>query len=491
MGEYGRLGRCGPIAGSQTGPRRLSVPGLGRQGAGRAAAMRGPLPTMRAQLLPHPMPNETARQQIALTWPRRRWLAAATSAAACAAVWPAWAQVRVDITGVGATQVPVALGPFRDEAAAGVALSAIIKADLERSGSFRMLAVDVALDERSTVDLPQWRSRGADALVAGSVAKLADGRFDVRYKLWDAVRGTELLGQSKVVLAGDLRLAAHRVADEIHLKLTGEPGVFATRIAYVLRTGKRFALHVTDPDGEGGQVALASPEPIISPAWSPDGRKLAYVSFETQKAAVWVQDLSSGERRMVAAFRGSSSAPAWSPDGQRLVVTLSQDGPAQLYVMPAAGGSPTRLTRSNAIDTEAVYSPDGKQVYFISDRGGGPQVYRIGADGGNAERVTFRGDYNISPAISPDGKLLAYIARQGSAFRLMVQDLGSGSVTPLSDSHDDESPSFAPNGRLIVYATRVQGVDVLMTTTLDGKIKTRLLSSGSDMREPAWGPYGR
>ena len=402
--------------------------------------------------------------------------------------------MRVEISGVGATQIPVALARFRDEGSAGVALAAIIKADLERSGAFRIIDAEAGLDERSTVDLAPWRARGADALVAGSVARLADGRFDVRFKLWDAVRGEPILGQSKVVLQADLRLAAHRVADDIHEKLTGERGVFATRIAYVLRTGKRFSLHITDPDGEGGQVALASPEPIISPAWAPDGRRLAYVSFESQKAVVWVQDLSTGERRMVANFKGSNSAPAWSPDGQRLAVTLSQDGPAQLYLMPAQGGTPTRLTRSSAIDTEAVFSPDGKQIYFVSDRGGGPQIYRVGVDGGNAERVSFSGDYNISPAISPDGKSLAYITRRGSAFRLMLQDLAnaaSGTATAITDSQNDESPSFAPNGRLIVYATRTQGVDVLMTSTLDGKIKTRLLSSGADMREPAWGPFAR
>ncbi len=423
-------------------------------------------------------------------WPRRHWLAAAAVLAGTAAL-PATGQVRVDISGVGATQIPVALGRFKDEAASGVAIASVIQADLERSGSFKLLAVDAALDERSVVDLAAWRTRGADALLAGSVARLADGRFDVRYQLWDAVRGSSLLAQSKLVLAADLRLAAHRIADELHLKLTGERGVFATRIAYVLRSGKRFSLHITDPDGEGGQVALASPEPIISPAWSPDGRKLAYVSFETQKAAVWVQDLISGERRMVASFRGSNSAPAWSPDGKRLAVTLSQEGLSQLYLMPADGGTPTRLTRSNAIDTEAAFSPDGSQLYFVSDRGGGPQIYRVGVDGGNAERVSFGGDYNISPAISPDGKQLAYITRQGAAYKLMLQELGGGNAVALTDTKDDESPSFAPNGRLIVYATRAQGVDVLMTTTLDGKIKTRLLSSGADMREPAWGPYGR
>ena len=422
--------------------------------------------------------------------PRRR-LFSAVAASAVVVGLPAWAQVRVDISGVGATQIPVALAPFRDEASSGVAVAAVIKADLERSGSFRVIDGERGLDERSTVDLAAWRGRGADALVGGSVVRLADGRFDVRYKLWDAVKGEQLQGQSKVVLPADLRLAAHRVADEIHEKLTGERGVFATRIAYVLRTGKRFTLHITDPDGEGGQIALASPESIISPAWAPDGKRLAYVSFETQKAAVWVQDLTTGERRLVANFKGSNSAPAWSPDGRNLVLTLSLAGPAQLYVVPAAGGTPKRLTSSSAIDTEAVYSPDGRHVYFVSDRGGGPQIYRVPAEGGAVERITFVGDYNISPSISPDGKHLAYITRQSGAFRLMLQELGSAQAVALTDTRDDESPSFAPNGRLIVYATRTQGNDVLMTTTLDGKIKMRLLSNGADMREPAWGPFGR
>ena len=409
--------------------------------------------------------------------------------------WPAArvqaAEFRVEITGVGATQVPIGVAAFRDEATVGVLISAIVRADLERSGLFRSLPVDARFDERSVIDLPHWRTRGADALVAGSAQRLADGRVDVRYKLWDAVRGEQLLGQSKVVLAADLRLAAHRIADEVHQALTGERGVYATRVAYVMRAGKRYTLHVTDADGEGGQVALTSAEPIISPAWSPDGKRLAYVSFEDQKAVVWNQLLATGERTRIANFRGSNSAPAWSPDGQRLVVTLSQDGLAQLYSVPATGGTPERLTRSGAIDTEAVFAPDGKTVYFVSDRGGGPQIYRTSVQGGTAERVSFAGVYNISPSISPDGRLMAYISRQGSAYKLMTLDLGSGALTALTDTQDDESPSFAPNGRLLVYATRAQGSDVLMTTTLDGKIKTRLLSSGADMREPAWGPYGR
>ena len=418
---------------------------------------------------------------------RRRILASLGALAA----WPAAAQFRVEVSGVGARQIPVTIASFRDQDKAGAPVADIVHADLERSGLFRASPAGTALDERSSVVLADWRARGADALLAGSVTRLSDGRFDVRYKLWDAVKNEEVMGQSKVVPAADLRLAAHRVADEVHQRLTGETGVNATRIAYVLRTGRRFTLHITDADGEGGQVAVASPEPIISPAWSPDGRRLAYVSFETQKAVVWVQDLSTGERRMVANFRGSNSAPAWSPDGRQLAVALSRDGLTQLFTMPVAGGTPQRVTSSNSIDTEPVFSPDGRRLYFVSDRGGGPQIYRVDAGGGPVERVTFAGNYNISPAISPDGRLLAFVTRQGAAFRLMTMDLDGGAATALTDTADDESPSFAPNGRLLVYATRAQGQDVLMTSTLDGKIKTRLLSSGADMREPAWGPYGR
>jgi TolB protein len=339
--------------------------------------------------------------------------------------------------------------------------------------------------------MAEWRTRAADALVGGSVTKLADGRFDVRFKLWDVVKGSELGGQSTVVDQADLRLAAHRIADFIHEKLTGQKGVFSTRIAYVTKVGNRFTLRIADADGEGGQVALNSTEPIISPAWSPDGRELAYVSFESQKAVVYVQEVASGKRRAVANFRGSNSAPAWSPDGQTLAVTLSRDGGSQLYQMGRNGDNVRRLTQSIGIDTEPVYSPDGRSVYFVSDRGGGPQIYRTSVNGAAVERITFTGSYNISPAISPDGRMLAYISRQGNGFKLHVQDLSGGAPQVLSDTTDDESPSFAPNGRLIIYASRSQGRDVLMTTTLDGKIRARLVSSNVDVREPVWGPFGR
>ncbi len=422
--------------------------------------------------------------------PRRRQLLAWMTGA-CGLTSVARAQFRVEISGVGATQIPVAVARFKDEEGSGQPVSDIINADLQRSGVMRTLNVTEALDERATPAFADWRARGADALLAGSVTRLADGRVDVRYKLWDVVRGAETTAQAVAVPGADLRLAAHRIADEVYQRLTGERGVFSTRIAYVTRAGSRYTLRITDADGEGGQVALASPQPIISPAWSPDGKTLAYVSFETGKAVVWLQDVSSGERKTAANYRGSNSAPAFSPDGQQLAVALSLDAISQLYLIDLAGGPLRRLTTTPAIDTEPAFSPDGRTLYFVSDRGGGPQIYRMPASGGLAERVTFSGPYNISPAISPDGRTLAYITRVGTAYRLATLDLEGGSPQVLSGTQDDESPSFSPNGRLIIYASRQQGLDVLMTTTLDGKIRTRLLATGLDVREPVWGPFGR
>ena len=420
---------------------------------------------------------------------RRRWLAGALAAGALHGV--ARGQFRVEISGVGATQLPVGVTKFREEDKSGQSISGIVRADFERSGVFRIVDSGGEFDETSRPNYTEWRGRGADALVAGSAARLADGRFDVRYKLWDVVKGVDLGGQAYAVLSADLRLTAHRIADTVYEKLTGDKGVFSTRIAYVTRVANRYTLRITDADGEGGQVALNSTQPIISPAWSPDGKSLAYVSFESGKAVVWAHDVATGDRRAIANFRGSNSAPTWSPDGGTLAVTLSRDGISQIYLMDPSGGSLRRITQSSAIDTEPVFTPDGKQIYFVSDRGGSPQVYRVAASGGNAERVTFSGNYNISPALSPDGRTLAYVSRNGGEFRITTLDLGGGAVRVVSDTTDDESPSFAPNGKLIIYATRAQGRDVLMTTTLDGRIRTRLLSSGVDVREPIWGPFGR
>jgi TolB protein len=433
-----------------------------------------------------------SRSAISFPMHRRTLIRLAALPAAWSVGTAARGQFRVEIAGVGATQMPIAVVRFRDEDRAAQPVSAIVRADLERSGLFRGVDADAALDESSRPAFPEWRQRSADALAAGSIARLADGRLDVRFKLWDVVKGADLGGQATAVAPDDLRLAAHRIADTIHEKLTGERGVFSTRIAYVTKANGRYTLRVADADGEGGQVALTSGEPIISPAWSPDGRELAYVSFESRKAVVWVQETATGQRRPVANFRGSNSAPAWSPDGRELAVTLSREGGSQLFVMGRDGGNVRRITSSSAIDTEATYAPDGRTLYFVSDRGGSPQIYRTAVAGGSPERVTFNGPYNISPAISPDGKSLAYVARVGGAFRVHVMDLaGGGAPVAITDTSDDESPSFAPNGKLLIYATRAQGRDVLMTSTLDGRIKARLVSTTADVREPVWGPWGR
>jgi len=423
----------------------------------------------------------------------RRCLLGGLGSLAALPATSAFAQFRVEISGVGASQLPIAIGDFRDEAQAGQPLASIIRADLERSGEFRIVPANgVALDETSSPDYNLWRSRAADALSGGSAAKLADGRIDVRFKLWDVVKGQEIGSMQQAVPAEDVRRAAHKISDTIYEKLTGQKGVFSTRMAYVTKMGQRYSLRVTDADGEGGQVALISPAPIISPAWSPDGKELAYVSFETHKAVVWVQELLTGRRRVLADFRGSNSAPTFSPDGSQLALTLSRDSGSQLFLINRDGSGVRRITRDSSINTEAVFSPDGAQLYFVSDRGGGPQVYRMPAGGGSAERVTFDGGYNISPTLSADGRSMAYITREGGGtFRLCVMDLSSGTIQRITDTKEDEKPSFAPNGRMIVYATREAGRGVLATTTLDGKIKAKLVSTQGDVREPTWGPFVR
>ena len=402
---------------------------------------------------------------------------------------PAWAQFRVEVTGVGMTQLPVVIAPFKGEATAPQKLASIVQADLERSGQFKGLAAGSAsMDETSRPDWTPWRQLSAEALVAGSVTRLADGRFDVRARLWDVVKGQEKSDFKDTVSAAELRLSAHRMADWVYQQLTGIPGAFASRISYVTKTGGRYSLWIADSDGENAQSALSSPEPIISPSWSPSGAQLAYVSFELRKPVVYVHELATGQRRPVANFKGSNSAPAWSADGKSLAATLSRDGGSQLFRIDLNGGDPRRLTTSGGINTEPAFSPDGSALFFVSDRGGSPQIYRMPAQGGPAERVTFSGTYNISPVVSPDGRWLAYVSRIGGAFRLHLMELSSGQVTALTDTSADERPSFAPNSRLLVYATIFQGRESLMTTTLDGRIKARLAGQGGDIREPHWGP---
>jgi len=286
----------------------------------------------------------------------------------------AQAQFRVEVSGVGITQIPINLNQFKDESVSPQKISQIIQADLERSAKFKVSGNSFAMDESSRPDFNALRQKALENFVTGSVTKLADGRFDVRFRLWDLIKAQDLGGASYAVVAPDLRRAAHQISDFIYEKLTGEKGVFSTRIAYVTKSANRFNLWIADADGENAQAALTSPEPIISPNWAPNGQQLAYVSFESRKPVVYVHDVATGKRKIVANFKGSNSAPSWSPDGQSLAVTLSRDGGSQIYLIASSGGEPQRLTQSSSIDTEPTFMPDGSAIYFVSDRGGSPQI---------------------------------------------------------------------------------------------------------------------
>ncbi|NLF55730.1 MAG: Tol-Pal system protein TolB [Thauera phenolivorans] len=404
----------------------------------------------------------------------------------------AHAQLSIEITGAGASRFPVVIPVFENEARLPRGVTDVVRADLERSGLFTLIDIGpLPLPESVVPDLAGMRGRGADAVLTGSLVPQANGSYDVRFRLFDTQRQLELGAMSMPMTPAQNRLVGHRIADFVYEKLTGMPGYFSTRIAYVVKSGPRFELQVADADGMNQQAALISREPIISPSWSPDGSQLAYVSFEQKKPIIYVHTLATGQRRVVANFKGSNSAPTWSPDGRQLAVVLTKDGRSQLYVLNADGSGVRRLASSSGIDTEPAWSPDGQWIYFTSDRGGSPQIYRISASGGGAQRVTFDNAYNVTPRPSADGKLLAFITRNGGRFQVAVLDLATRQTTILTDSARDESPSFAPNGRMILYATEVGGRGVLAAVSSDGRIKQRLSVQAADVREPAWGPQIR
>jgi TolB protein len=403
----------------------------------------------------------------------------------------AHAQLTIDITTSGGRQIPVAILPFAGEGAQPQPVSPVVGADLARTGLFRLVnavGVSPVPTEPSEVNFVDWQARSAEALVIGKVEPQRDGRVEVRFRLFDVQKQSQLASFSYVVAPAQLRATAHRIADVIYEALTGEKGVFSTKVTYVVKRGTRYELQVADADGANAQTVLAANEPIISPAWSPDGGRIAYVSFDQKKPIVVVQNLAQGTTRVVANFWGNNSAPAWSPDGKRLAVTLTRDGISQIYVVAAEGGEPRRLTVTPAIDTEANFSPDGKWIAFTSDRGGSPQIYRMPAEGGAAQRLTFEGTYNVRPRFSPDGKSIAFVQRESGRFRIAVLEVGTGQVTVLTDGTLDDSPSYAPNGKMILYEAQVGGRGQLAAVSSDGRVRQRLVSSAGDVRDPAWGP---
>ncbi|MDZ7751491.1 MAG: Tol-Pal system beta propeller repeat protein TolB [Gammaproteobacteria bacterium] len=418
----------------------------------------------------------------------------------CLAWAPAQAVLTVKITQGTEGALPIAVVPFQWQGATSVPpqrFHAIIGDDLRRSGRFRPVAesdLPARPHQGSEVDFGTWRKLGVDNLVVGRLQAQPGGRYRVEFQLFDVYKGTQLAGYSIPVAGEDLRLTAHRISDIIYQKLTGERGAFATYIAYVTEdqdpAGKRrYTLEVADSDGANPQTLLTSGQPIMSPAWSPDGSRLAYVSFESGNSAVYVQKVRTGEREQVAGFEGINSAPAWSPDGRFLALTLSRDGNPEIYTLALDGGTFRRITDHGAIDTEPNWSPDGRHIVFTSDRGGRAQIYRVAAGGGRPARITFEGDYNARPRHSPDGERLAMVHGLKGAYHVAIMDMATGSLRILSDSSLDETPSFAPNGSMVIYATNDASGAVLAAVSVDGRTRQRLSVQQGRVREPAWSPF--
>ena len=407
----------------------------------------------------------------------------------------------IEITKGADGGIPIAVVPFKwqGQTALPVNVGSIIAADLRRSGQFNPLPVDDFLSrpsDESEVKYKDWRLIKAVNLVVGRVTQMGTDRYAVRFQLFDVFRERQLAAFLWKVTGSDLRKTAHQISDKVYEALTGRPGAFDSRIAYVtlLRTaskGSEYQLMVADADGYNPKQILRSPDPILSPAWAADGAWLAYVSFEDGRSKIFVQNLNTGARKKLAEFPGINGAPAWSPDGKHMAMTLSRDGNPEIYVMHIASGSLRRLTNHSSIDTEAAWSPDGRHLVFTSDRAGRPQIYRISAAGGRAERLTFEGKENARASYDRAGKHLTLVTNHGNGDQIGVFSLPTGSLEILTDGRLDESPTFAPNGAMILYAAQRGGSGLLSAVSADGRVRQVLRSESGTVREPAWSSLNR
>ncbi len=411
------------------------------------------------------------------------------------------AALTIEITQGMEGAVPIAIVPFSQPSGGAQPpedVSQIVMDDLRRSGRFDPVSEQNLVSRPNVpeqIRFQDWKTLGVESLVIGQVEPAGPDRYTIKFFLFDVYRGKKLIGYSVPTTRKRMRYDAHRVSDLIFEKLTGLRGAFATRIAYITEkksAGKRqFKLEVSDSDGYNPKTILSSKDPLMSPAWSADGKQLAYVSFENNRASIFAQSIETAKRRKLASFEGVNGAPSWSPDGSRLALTLSRDGNPEIYIYSLSSGDTRRVTRNVAIDTEPVWTPDSKSLIFTSDRGGSPQLYRIPVKGGRPERLTFEGKYNASADISADGNRLAMVHGAGGKYRIAILDLKSGVFSVISDGRLDESPSFAPNGSMVIYATEEGRQGVLAAVSSDGRFRQRFSSRGGDVREPVWSPFDR
>lgn len=410
---------------------------------------------------------------------------------------PGQSELVIEITGGEEAAIPIAIVPFSWEGDGDPPedVAQVITDNLERSGQFTALPQGEFIEtphRREDIRFENWRALGVDNLIVGSIQPGNGDAYRVRYELLDVFTGERPIGKSYSVGPDALRTLAHVISDEVYESLLGRPGAFNTRIAYVAVSSeqgeRQWRLVLADADGYAPQTILTSSEPLMSPSWSPDGEQLAYVSFESRRSEVFVQDVATGQRRNVASFEGINSAPAWSPNGRRLALALTRNGQTDIYVLNLEDDNLRQVTNHFSIDTEPEWTPDGRSLYFTSDRAGRPQIFRTGVDGSNVERITFEGDYNASPSLSPDGRRLAMMHRTNGQFAIAVQDLENDRFRVLTPGGQDESPSFAPNGALILYATQANGSAVLGTVSLYGEARRTMSTAGERIREPAWSP---